>query len=84
MLQSIRVEVPTTSTSVSEILGRNARCNSIYLQAAKDNADDVLFGAQGAEVLFVVPGGSAGIDVMNTRDLYIVGTSGDYVSIALS
>ena len=72
--------VTTTATSISSIMEVD-HCKGIVIQAASANSGVVNFGNKGAEVMFLIAGGSSAIDTNSLTDIYVKGTLNDKLNI---
>ena len=76
------IAVPTTPTSVFDLLGEQ-QTKPVNMQAAKANVGDVLFGDKNQQPFFLPPSGSVEIPAVNTRNVFIVGTGGDFIALGI-
>lgn len=82
-MESFQVSVTSTATSIYALTGREL-CQGVLLQAPSTNSGLVYYGGASAVVMEIDGGGSAGLDVTNTKDIYIKGTTPDKLNILLT
>lgn len=81
-MRSFQAIVPTTSASLESLCNNEVtRCRGVLMQAPLENTGKIYFGERGAELAFILNGGTAGVDVMNLRDIYVKGNGTDSVIV---
>ena len=78
------VDVPTTPKNLSTLIGKAMRhTKEIGLQAPEANAQTVFFGDKEVQPFELRPQASASLPVVSFKEVFVVGTSGDKLSIIL-
>jgi hypothetical protein len=78
------VPVPTTPTSLSTLVDKLPRhTKTIGLQAPAANAQTVFFGDKVVQTLELRPRASGSLPVTSFKEVFVVGTSGDFLSVVL-
>ncbi len=81
---SKKVAVTGTPQSISQLLDiQRILVSSIALQAPQANTQIVFFGNKAEQPVELRPKANASLCVVNTTDVYIKGTVGDFVTIVL-
>lgn len=77
------VTAPAVAQSVYDLLGNleTRTAADIILQAPEANAANVNFGTSYAQPGFIIPGGSASLEVTSTKNTYVKGNGSDQVII---
>ena len=76
--------MPTSATNVPTLVGQALlQCSAVGLQAPEANANIIYFGDKNSQPFELRPEANAFLPVNNLRDIYIRGSSGDDVSIAV-
>lgn len=76
--------VPTTPTNIPTLIGQSLhQASSVGLQAPEANAAIINFGDRNTQPFELRPKANAILPINNIRDVYIVGTSGDHISIGI-
>jgi len=74
---SSKKAVPTTSTNIKDVFGfDDDRFSGLVLQAPSTNTNSVFIGE-----VELTPGKSITFPKIISRDLFVVGSSGDYIAI---
>jgi len=76
---------PTTATSLATLCGGDLKYSKgIALQAPQANAANLYFGTQFKQPIFVNPGGSTAVmPISSLSDIYVLGTSGDFINVII-
>jgi hypothetical protein len=74
-------DVPTTATSLFNLMGGNDLCRSIAICAPTDNTNNLNYGATQNVPAEIVPGGYVALPHRNLRDIFVKGESGDSLVI---
>lgn len=78
------IDIPTTATSLSTLLEKLPRHTKIVgLQAPEANAQTIFFGDKDSQPLELRPKASGALPVTSFREIFVLGTSGDKLSVAL-
>ena len=78
------IEVPTTPKSLATLFEKLPRHTKIVgLQAPSANVDTVFFGDKDSQPLELRPEASGALPVTSFKEIFVVGTNGDKLSIAL-
>jgi hypothetical protein len=78
------VDVPITPTSLADLLDKSMRHTSaVGLQAPETNTQTVFFGTAKTQPLELRPKANAALPLVNFKEVYVRGTSGDKLSVVL-
>ncbi len=78
------VPVPTSPTSLAVLLGSLPRhTKTVGIQAPSANVDTVFFGDHKGQPLELRPEASGSLPVATFKEVFIVGSSGDKLSVVL-
>ncbi len=77
-----KVGVTSTPQSIQDITNKDY-AGTVVLQAPEDNVENVYYGTNDRQLVFIVPGGSITLPATGLHSLYVTGTAGDYVTVAL-
>lgn len=78
------IDVPTTPKSIASLLGKLPRhTKTVGLQAPEANVETVFFGDKDNQPLELRPKASGNLPVTSFKEIFVVGTSGDKLSIVL-
>lgn len=78
------VDVPTSPTRLSTLLDKEMRhTGAVGLQAPEANVDTVFFGTAAEQPLELRPKANAAFPLANYKEIFVVGSAGDKLSIVL-
>ena len=78
------VDVPTSPTSLSNLLNKDMRHTSLIgLQAPSANVEAVFFGDRNEQPFELRPKANASLPITSFKEVFIKGASGDKLSIVL-
>jgi len=84
-MRVFNVPVTATPTRLDTLIGaENPRCTSILMQAPAANANIVYFGSYDTQLFELRIEANATIPHQNARDIYIVGTAPDRITVMLA
>ena len=76
------ITVPTTATNLHELAKQSQRqWSQVFLQAPEANSGTVFFGDASFQLFELRPKANAMFSMPDTQSLYIVGTSGDKLTV---
>lgn len=79
-----KVSVPTTATPLSTLLEKFPRHTGyVGLQAPEANAQAVFVGDKTEQPIELRPGHSGNLGTVSWQEVYVLGTSGDFLTVVL-
>ena len=76
--------VPTISTSIPDIIGAGIeQSSSVALQAPAANISTIFFGGKNEQPFELRPEANALLPINQIKDVFILGSSGDRISIVI-